>query len=119
MSAARRPSAGFARHFSVNRLTTPGRAWSDASTQVADQGCRTEEIRTMATTTLTMAGHLAHAGAARPVADLAAQFVALETGYGTHQVSTWTKGALAMPTASQAFGGRKNRPTRPLSEHSP
>ena len=79
------------------------------------------------TTTLTMAGHLAHAGAARPrVAGVAAlgttlpacHLVATEGGYGTHQVSSWTQGAIAKPATSMVFD-RKNRPTRPLSELSP
>ena len=66
------------------------------------------------TTTLTMAGQLALAGAARPGACLG-----LTLGeYGTHhQASAWTKGAIAKPATSMVFD-RKNRPTRPLPEHS-
>jgi hypothetical protein len=66
----------------------------------------------MTQTTLTMAGHLAHAGAARPAAALGA------LAYGTHQASAWTQGAIAKPATSMVFD-RKNRPTRPLSELSP
>jgi hypothetical protein len=39
-------------------------------------------------------------------------------GYGTHQASTWTKGAIAETTTFVVFD-RKNRPPRPLSELSP
>jgi hypothetical protein len=66
-------------------------------------------------TTLTMAGHLAHAGAARPCAALGTS----QGGYGTHhQASTWTEGAIAKPATFTVLD-RKNRPTRPLPEHSP
>lgn len=97
-------------------------------------------------TTLTMAGHLANAGAARPFACAAPAFAtgldlastrsiamipaipaaatapsaashAAKGGYGTHQASTWTKGATADTTL--VVIDRKNRPPRPLSEHSP
>lgn len=70
----------------------------------------------MTQTTLTMAGHLAHAGAPRPVADFGA--LSTKGGYGTHQESTWTQGAIAKPATFMVFD-RKNRPTRPLSELSP
>ena len=82
-------------------------------------------------TTLTMAGHVAHAGAARlvcgapapssamtPAAHPAAVLVASVGGYGTHQASTWTKGATAKTRTFVQIDG-KNRPTRPLSELSP
>jgi hypothetical protein len=80
------------------------------------------------TTTLTMAGHLAHAGAARPCAAFGAPISASATapaahvettlgGYGTHQ-SSWTTGAIAKPATSMVFD-RKNRPTRQHSELSP
>ena len=84
----------------------------------------------MTQTTLTMAGHLAHAGAARPAAAHsalsapcasalpAAALVATKGGYGTHQESIWTQGAIAKPATFMVFD-RKNRPTRPLSELSP
>ena len=65
-------------------------------------------------TTLTMAGQLAHAGAARPAAALG-----LDLGeHGTHQASAWTMGAIAKPATSTVFD-RKNRPTRPLPELTP
>lgn len=86
-------------------------------------------------TTLTMAGHMAHAGVARlrvvaPVASSMAcrPAAALAATYGVtpqHQVSgshpsaTWTKGAIAKPATFMVFNLRKNRPTRPLLEHSP
>ena len=75
------------------------------------------------TTTLTMAGLAAHAGAARPRVALEASLpachtVATQGGYGTHQVSSWTQGAIAKPATFMVFD-RKNRPTRPLSELSP
>ena len=59
----------------------------------------------MTTATHTMAGLLAHAGAAR-------------LGAGCHRYSPWTQGAIAMPTTITVFDS-KNRPTRPLSELSP
>ena len=81
-------------------------------------------------TTLTMAGQLALAGAARPsaapgaalipattVAAHAVHVEALLGGYGTHQ-SLWTQGAIAKPATSMVFDG-KNRPTRQPSELSP
>lgn len=81
-------------------------------------------------TTLTMAGHVAHAGDARlvcvvpapssalPAAHPAAAFAASMGGHGTHQASAWTEGATAeLRTFVQIDG--KNRPTRPLSELSP
>ena len=86
-------------------------------------------------TTLTMAGLSAPAGAARlrvvaPVASVIAcrPTDALDATYGVtpqHQVSgshpsaTWTKGAIAKPATFMVFNLRKNRPTRPLLEHSP
>lgn len=75
------------------------------------------------TTTLTMAGHLAHAGAARPRVALgttlpAAYLAATQGGCGTHQTSVWTQGAIAKPATSMVFD-RKNRPARHLSELSP
>ena len=80
-------------------------------------------------TTLTMAGHLAHAGAARPASVCLAPIPAMSAaspavhvastgGYGTHQASTWTKGAIAETTTFVVLD-RKNRPPRPLSELSP
>jgi hypothetical protein len=80
------------------------------------------------TTTLTMAGPLALAGAARPCAASGAPISASTTarvahveatvgGYGTHQ-SLWTTGAIAKPATSMVFD-RKNRPTRQPSELSP
>ena len=73
-------------------------------------------------TTLTMAGHTAHAGAARPRvhlgATLPAALVATQGGYGTHQASSWTKGAIAKPATFMVFDS-KNRPARHLSELSP
>jgi hypothetical protein len=80
-------------------------------------------------TTLTMAGQLALAGAARPSAAFGAPTSASTTaahvahveatlgGYGTHQ-SLWTSGAIAKPATSMVFD-RKNRPTRQPSELSP
>jgi hypothetical protein len=84
----------------------------------------------MTQTTLTMAGHTAHAGAARPAAAPgalsathvsalpAAARVATKGGYGTHQDSTWTTGAIAKPATFMVLD-RKNRPIRHLSELSP
>lgn len=78
-------------------------------------------------TTLTMAGLLADAGAARlrAGADLAPSSAATGLGCayvqhttGGHQVTTWISGALASPATSMVFDS-KNRPTRPLSELSP
>jgi hypothetical protein len=67
-------------------------------------------------TTLTMAGQLAPAGAARLRASLGGS---LSGTYGTHhQTAAWTKGAIAEPATSMVFD-RKNRPTRPLPEPSP
>ena len=59
----------------------------------------------MEMTTLTTAGHMCHAGDARLAAG--SQGV-----YGHHQSATWTKGAIAEPTAVFAVLDRKNRPTR-------
>ena len=85
----------------------------------------------MVSTTLTMAGHMAHAGAARPAAVLgstlaatrtaahAAAPVATKGGYGSHQDSTWTQGAIAKPATTFVGRIRKNRPSRPLLELSP
>ena len=81
-------------------------------------------------TTLTMAGLLADAGAARlcgasalvscpsGASAVAAYGVHAHQGSGQHQSATWTKGAIAEPTTFMVFDG-KNRPTRPLSELSP
>jgi hypothetical protein len=81
--------------------------------------------------THTKAGLLALAGAARPCVELgaslstatlaahpAAHAVATQGGYGTHQASSWTMGALAKPDTFMVID-RKNRPSRPLSELSP
>jgi hypothetical protein len=65
----------------------------------------------MTSTTPTMAGLLAHAGAAR--LEAVSGHV-----YGHHQSASWTMGAIAKPATFVVFD-RKNRPTRPLSEHSP
>ena len=83
----------------------------------------------MTTRTHTMAGLLAHAGAARPrvmpgvpcqiVAPIAApSALATQATYGHHQSSTWTVGTLAKPATFMVFD-RKNRPARQLSELSP
>ena len=81
-------------------------------------------------TTLTMAGLLADAGAARLRAGAALVPSSAATGAGAyrtsvqhhtsggHQVTTWISGALAKPATVMVFD-RKNRPTRPLSELSP
>ena len=69
----------------------------------------------MASTTHTMAGHLAHAGAARLGA---ASGVLAQAAYGLHQSASWTVGVIAKPDTFMVFD-RKNRPTRPLSELSP
>lgn len=83
----------------------------------------------MTTATLTTAGLLASAGVARLGAPglaecagtttLAATYGApvVHQGSGNHP-SSWTRGAMAKPATFMAFDG-KNRPTRPLSEHSP
>jgi hypothetical protein len=69
------------------------------------------------TTTLTMAGQQAPAGAARPGA--AALGTTLSGAYGTHShAAAWTTGAIAKPATFRVLD-RKNRPTRPLPEHSP
>jgi hypothetical protein len=68
-------------------------------------------------TTLTMAGHLAAAGAARP----RAAFGMSQGGYGTHHRSaawTWTEGAIAKPATFVVLDA-KNRPTRHLPELTP
>ena len=83
----------------------------------------------MTSTTPTMAGLLAHAGAARldaatgcqaPAAHALATSGALATvgAYGHHQSASWTVGTIAKPATFMVFD-RKNRPTRPLSELSP
>jgi hypothetical protein len=84
----------------------------------------------MTTETHTMAGLLASAGAARLGAVALAECpsgttvgsmpgaTAVHQGSGTHLLSTWTQGAIAKPATYVVFD-RKNRPTRPLSEHSP
>jgi len=82
-------------------------------------------------TTLTMAGLLADAGAARlrAAAPLASCCTAAAPGAtygslvqhpvsGNHPSATWTTGAIAKPATFMVFD-RKNRPTRPLLEHSP
>lgn len=81
-------------------------------------------------TTLTMAGLLADAGAARlrgaaglvscpsDATAATAYDVRAHQGTGQHQSSTWTKGAIAEPATFMVLDG-KNRPTRPLSELSP
>lgn len=82
-------------------------------------------------TTLTMAGLLADAGAARlrAVAPLASCLTAAAPGAvygslaqhpvsGNHPSATWTQGAIAKPATFMVLD-RKNRPTRPLLEHSP
>jgi hypothetical protein len=65
----------------------------------------------MEMTTLTTAGHMCPAGDARIVAGY--------QGVHGHQSATWTKGAIAEPTAVFAVLDRKNRPTRQPSELSP
>ena len=83
----------------------------------------------METMTLTKAGLLAHAGAARlrVAAPVACTAPAVTSAYGAvahaelgqqHQSTTWISGALAKPATFMVFD-RKNRPTRPLSELSP
>ena len=84
----------------------------------------------MTTATPTMAGLLASAGAARLGAGVPAECTGTTTlaatyaapvvhqGSSLHLSSTWTQGAIAKPSPLVMFG-RKNRPTRPLSERSP
>ena len=83
----------------------------------------------MTTATPTTAGLLASAGVARLGAVALAECAGTTTlaaAYGSpvvhqgsgHPLSTWTQGAIAKPASFMAFSG-KNRPTRPLSEHSP
>ena len=84
----------------------------------------------MSTEAHTKAGLLASAGAARLGAvtlagcpsgtTLAPMYGAtsVHQGSGSHLSSTWTQGAIAKPATFMVFD-RKNRPTRPLSEHSP
>ena len=85
----------------------------------------------MTTATLTMAGLLASAGAARlgvavlaecPAATAPAPMYGAGSvqhqGSGNHLFSTWTQGAIAKPATFMVLD-RKNRPTRPLSELSP
>lgn len=82
-------------------------------------------------TTHTMAGLLADAGAARlraaaPLASChtAAALHTTQVATAQHSVTgyrpsaSWTKGAIAKPATFMVFDG-KNRPTRPLLEHSP
>ena len=82
-------------------------------------------------TTHTMSGLLADAGAARlyaaaPLASchtaaarVASYSVTVQHPVsGLHGSTTWTKGAIAKPATFMVFD-RKNRPTRPLLEHSP
>jgi len=80
----------------------------------------------MTTDTHTKAGLLASAGAARlgavtvsacPTA-VAYGVGTVHQGSGSHLSSTWTQGAIAKPATFMVLN-RKNRPTRPLSEHSP
>jgi hypothetical protein len=113
------------------RLTDLGGAWSDAQAR-SPTGPEppTEEHVTMSTETHTTAGLLALAGAARlgavtpagcSAASLTAAYgvVGMHQVSGDHQVSTWTKGAIAEPITFPVFSDGKNRPTRPLSERSP
>jgi hypothetical protein len=91
---------------------------------------RSKEPETMTTATLTMAGLLASAGAARlgvavlaecPAATALAPVYgagSVHQGSGSHLFSTWTQGAIAKPATFMVLD-RKNRPTRPLSELSP
>ncbi|MEO7429415.1 MAG: hypothetical protein ABIY48_08520 [Acidimicrobiales bacterium] len=69
--------------------------------------------------THTMAGLLAHAGAARlrVVAPLVA-CTAPHAVIGNHPSASWTQGALAKPATFMVLN-RKYRPTRPLLERSP
>jgi hypothetical protein len=91
---------------------------------------RSKEHVTMTTATLTMAGLLASAGAARlgvavlaecPTATALAPMYgagSVHQGSGNHLFSTWTQGVIAKPATFMVLD-RKNRPTRPLSELSP
>ena len=81
----------------------------------------------MTTDTHTKAGLLASAGAARlgavtvsacPTTAVAYGVGTVHQGSGSHLSSTWTQGAIAKPATFMVLN-RKNRPTRPLSEHSP
>ncbi len=78
----------------------------------------------MTTDTHTKAGLLASAGAARlgavtvSVCPTAYGVGTVHQGSGSHLSSTWTQGAIAKPATFMVLN-RKNRPTRPLSEHSP
>lgn len=83
----------------------------------------------MTTATLTTAGLMASAGAARIVALTSAECTggttpAASHGAAVHQVSgthpsyLWTRGTIAKPATFMVLD-RKNRPTRPLSELSP
>ena len=81
----------------------------------------------MNTETLTTAGLLASAGAARlgvavpaecATATLAPMYGTGSAHQGSHLSSTWTQGAIAKP-ATFVVLDRKNRPARPLSELSP
>ncbi len=82
-------------------------------------------------TTLTTAGLLADAGAARlhaaaPLASCHAGAASTATYgptaqasvIGSHPSTSWTTGATAKPATFMVFD-RKNRPTRPLLERSP
>src|SRR3954447_4307968 len=106
------------------RLTRPRAAWCDARAPPPGGGPDLDRgAITMSTTTLTMAGLLAPAGDARLVgvrslgcasaASLAASYgVQAHQAPGSHQTSTWTKGAIAKPGTFMVFDG-KNRPSRP------
>lgn len=87
----------------------------------------------MIETTHTTAGLLAHAGAARrrvaapaayataaraTAAPCARPGVRVHEVLGQHQVASWTTGAFATPTTFMVIDA-KNRPSRPLLEHSP
>jgi hypothetical protein len=75
----------------------------------------------MTSTTHTTAGLQAHAAAARLDGRGclgASPAPAAHGRYGHHQSAIWTVGVIAKPATSMVFDG-KNRPTRPLSEHSP
>lgn len=80
-------------------------------------------------TMLTMAGQLAHAGAARlrvaapgvPAASCApygSHVAAAPVVSAGHQPTTWTEGAIAKPATFMVLV-RKNRPARLLPERSP
>jgi hypothetical protein len=110
------------------RLTLPRVPWSDARARVADLSIFRHEERPMMETTHTTAGQLAHAGAARlrvvapaayrTTAPCAAPGVRVHES-GQHQSASWTKGAFAIPATTFMVLDAKNRPARPLLEHSP